>query len=252
MAQQQTKSPPAAVEGLNEAFDESILAEIEQRLEGGDDQFDESIAVGDKVELDRVDLPLDGFLPEGPKLESGEIEIDLADSGHLAGSTPGPEEEPQPPSKLKRLLLAVGSLVLVVAIAGGTGFWFSRQEAQKLPDAESLPPWMVRQAMPSVEDELMLGLEPFIVPLLDTKQGQILRVVVTLESMDGLSKSSLIEKNLDVRDVIYRALRDRPASELQKANQNRLLQAQIKAELNHALGREWVHKVYFSQFLISG
>lgn len=257
MAEQQNLSPQKQKQaagppnGVAEAFDESILAEIEQRLENGDDQFDEAIAVGDKVELDRVDLPLDGFLPDGSKMEPEEIEIDLADQAQLDAASQAMGEEPAPPSKLKKLMMLLGGVLLVAAIAGGAGFWFSHQDGPK-KTADELPPWMTRQPMPTVEAELMLNLEPFIVPLLDTKEGQILRVVVTLEGMDQTSKAELADKTVDVRDVIYRALRDRPANELQQANKSRLLQAQIKAELNHVLGEEWVNKVYFSQFLISG
>ncbi len=249
-------SPKALEEGslMNEAFDESILAEIEQRLENGEDeQLDDVIAVGDKVELDRADLPLDGFLPEGTDVEHEEVEVDLADQDltYPDGEQEEAEEE-KPPGTAKRMILAAAAVLIIVAIAGGVGFWYSRQEGEKIEKPEEMPPWMFAGQIPLPSDQLRLELEPFIVPLLNSKEGNILRMTVTVEAMDAESKTELTDRVVDMRDVIYRALRDRPATELKQAEKKRLLQAQLKAELNHSFKQLWVHRVDFTQFLISG
>ena len=255
--QQTGGSSPKALDQdslMNEAFDESILTEIEQRLESGDDeQLDDVIAVGDKVELDRADLPLDGFLPDETTAERDEIEVDLADQ-----DLPEPDEDQQeaedekPPSTTKRMILAAAAVLVIVAIAGGVGFWFSRQEGEAIEKPDEMPPWMFAGQIPLASDQLRLELEPFIVPLLNSKEGNILRLVVTVEAMDAESKTELTDRVIDMRDVIYRALRDRPATELKQAEKKRLLQAQLKAELNHSFKQMWIHRVDFTQFLISG
>lgn len=261
MAEEESQNPqeqgPKALDKdsiMNEAFDESILAEIEDRLESGnDEQLDDVIAVGDKVELDRADLPLDGFLPEEADLESEEVEVDLADQDapDLTDGEAGDEEQ-KAPSNTKRMILATVAGLLFVAMAGGVGFWFSGQEGEVIEKAEEMPPWMFTGAIPSAADELRLQLEPFIVPLLKSKEGNILRMMVTIEAMDAESKLELTDKVIDMRDIIYRSLRDRPAAELKQAKQKRLLQAQIKAELNHSFDHTLVHRIDFTQFLISG
>lgn len=239
---------------MNEAFDESILAEIEERLESGDDdQLDDVIAVGDKVELDRADLPLDGFLPEETEVEPEEFEVDLADqdSTDLIDDDKQEQEE-KPPSTAKKVILAAASVLIIVTLAGGVGYWFSGQEGEKIAKNDEMPPWMFVGEIQPASDELRLELEPFIVPLLNSKEGNILRLMITVEAMDAESKIELTNRVIDIRDVIYRSLRDRQAKELRQAEKSRLLQAQIKAELNHSFNELWVFRVDFTQFLISG
>ena len=70
--------------------------------------------------------------------------------------------------------------------------------------------------------------------------------------MARTTKILLSEKIRLLRDVIYRILRDRPAGEIMTFRGKKLLQAQIKAELNHILNQRLVHQVLFTEFVVTG
>jgi flagellar FliL protein len=106
--------------------------------------------------------------------------------------------------------------------------------------------------MPDPKDTLRVSLEPFLVPLIPSQDGRLLKVAVTLESPDVESLEVLKERRRLLRDVIYRLLRDRPAAEIKSLQGKQLLRAQIKAELNHALNKPAVYQVLFTDFVITG
>ncbi len=234
-----------------ETFDEEILAEIEGRLEDQDGGPALPEGAGDKVELDKADLPLDLTSEvEEPEPEvAPEIEVDLAgdepEDIHLE------EEEEKPARRFSPLVLAAGGLVLVLA-AAGVGWWaFSPATAPEEPE-NKLPPYIVTGPVPDINQILRLKLKPFIIPLQDTDQGRILKIAVSLETPDEEARQRLSQNLRLCRDVIYRLLRNRPAKELKSARSKRLLQAQIKTELNHALKGKMVFQVYFTEFVITG
>jgi flagellar basal body-associated protein FliL len=65
-------------------------------------------------------------------------------------------------------------------------------------------------------------------------------------------KDLLLPRQVALRDVIYRLLRDRQADEIQGARSKNLLETQIKTELNHFLGAEVIGQVRFTEFVITG
>lgn len=248
MADEQSSKAPEPIPG----FDEDVLAELEGSLEGLGDQADAQ--PGDKVELDKADLPLDDIMGPGEPEPPTELDVDL----------PEVEEEPLPPtdeegldltdeqeglSKKAKLLIALAGVLLVAALATGIGVWYSMREVTKIekqPQAEEQAPEV------DPREALRFTLKPFIVPLLKSSEGRILNVGVTLEAVDKEAKASLGEQTITLRDTIYRLLRDRPAGELKNARAARLLQSQIKAEVNHALGKQMVNRVFFTEFVITG
>ncbi len=233
-----------------ENFDEEILAEIEGRLEDQGEGTTLPEGAGDKVELDKADLPLDlTSQEEEPEPEvAPEIEVDLA--GEEPEGIPLEEEE-KPARRFSPLLLAGGGLLLVL-LAAGVGWWaFSPAPAPEEPE-KKLPPYIVTGPVPDIDQILRLKLKPFIIPLLDSDQGRILKMAVSLETPDEEARQRLSQNLRLCRDVIYRLLRNRPANELRRARNRHLLQAQIKTALNHALKGKLVFQVYFTEFVITG
>jgi flagellar basal body-associated protein FliL len=207
-------------------------------------------AASEKVELDRADLPLFSDEQEQPEESGPAVEVDLAGEageGLLAGEDE--EEEPPPRSRAKRL--AGWSVLLGIAVGLGLGLWYGLLKGEATPKAER-PPWYYQGPMPDPARILRVDLEPFLVPLLESKEGRILRVAVSLESPDQPAKDALGDKTRLLRDVIYRLLRDRPAAEIKTYRGKKLLQAQIKTELNHVLERKLVYQVLFTEFVITG
>lgn len=238
-----------------DSFDEDILAEIERRLDLEETGSPSEHDAVQKVELDKADLPLDYDLEidEEPEPEPApEVEVDLA------------EEEPPPPEPDETLLaedksgkktllwaaLGAGGLVAVATVL--SILIFGGEPEKPKPKVEAPKPWFFRAQIPDYRLALRLNLKPFIVPLGKSKDGLILRVVVSLETLDPESKDLIAEKSRMIRDTIYRLLRGRLASEMKSTQNKLLLQAQIKAELNHNLNKLLVHKVYFTDFVITG
>jgi flagellar basal body-associated protein FliL len=233
-----------------EGFDEDILSDIERRLdaEPGERGLKPST---EKVELDKADLPvLDALIPPPAATEPPpEVEVDLA--GDEAG-LPELEAAGEEPAKgRKNLLLLVGG-VSFLALAAGVTLWFTLLMPSKKVVTGPPPQTVVGDAIPDPQQALRLALEPFLVPLTATDKGRLLKVGVSLEVSDPAEKDLLLPYKLQMRDAIYRLLRDRPAEEIQGARTKNLLQGQIKTELNHLLGSVIIYQVYFTEFVITG
>lgn len=224
-------------------FDEEVLSEL------GDEDFNAASSSGDKVELDKADLPL--AFEEEPESEPApaaepEMEVDLADE---PGMPPMEGDEVEPKSKVRRY--AFLGIIASIAIGLGLGLWYGLLKPHERVKTE-LPPWFFQGQVPDPDKMLRVDLEPFIVPLLASDEGRILRVAVSLESPDDEARLLLSEKIRLLRDVIYRILRDRPANEIMTYRGKKLLQAQIKSELNHILTQRLVHQVLFTEFVVTG
>lgn len=241
--------------GLGDAFDEDILAEIERRLEREDFPADDGGEIADKVELDKADLSLDELsVPEldHPGEPLHEMEVDLAEEGPAVVA----DLEAAPRAGRSKLLIMAGGALILLLLAGGAAWYFLgpliTPEKPAKPQGEPLRPGEVRGELPAGPAVLRIEIKPFIVPLVKGPEGRLLRLKVSLETTDPDGQTLVDGKSIAVRDAIYRLLRDRPAAELSSARAKKLLQAQIKAELNHLLGKELIRQVYFTEFVITG
>ena len=245
-------------DGGGAAFDEDILAEIEQRLDSEDETEAMPLTAGEKVELDKADLPPEMDISPKKETEPGpgepKVEVDLAEEaeawfselqeGQATGAEPGG----------KRRLVILSLVLAAVLLVGGGAFgiyWYMEKPEAKQEVVENVP-YRVQGPVPDPALTLRLDLKPFLVPLMKSSQGRILKVGVTLEVSDPQSKVAIGQYTYLCRDVIYRLLRDRPAGEIKTARAKRLLQAQIKTELNHALKETMVQQVFFTEFVITG
>ncbi|MBI4797707.1 MAG: flagellar basal body-associated FliL family protein [Desulfarculus sp.] len=117
----------------------------------------------------------------------------------------------------------------------------------------SLPAETPAEKPPEARPELNYKLEPFLVPLLKSKDGgRLLLISLSLEVGDPKVRDLLNPRKVAMRDLIYRLLRDRPADEIKSARTKHLLETQIKTELNHYLGTEVITQVRFTDFVITG
>lgn len=232
---------------LGDVFDEDILSDIERHLEGAP-----SVSSGgarDKVELDKADLPLLPDLepepePEAPPQLDSEPKVDLPPEEPEEPEEAPPAEPAAPPFWRRHLVpLAAGVLL---AMGAGAGLQWALQDEPAAP-----PPRVVGQ-LPDLTRNLHLELEPFLVPLAKGGGGQLLRAGISLEGYDPMDVASMRRELIVVRDVIYRFLRERPASELDGQRMHDILGTRIRSELNAHLGGEKVRRVLLTQFLITG
>lgn len=253
MAPEAIPIAPDTGSGSADAFDEDILAEIERRLESEDGAPPTEESAAQKVELDKADLPLDYELEPEEEESAPAVEVDLAEEALSAEPADEAPPEEQETKKGSRLLPIAGGLIMVLAMGAGS-YWYFKPAPPKKPEqkAAELKPYQFRGPVPDFRKVLHHKFKPFIVPLGKSEQGLILRVVVSLEANDPEDKLLLEEHNRMMRDVIYRLLRGRLATGMKSARGKKLLQAQIKTELNHALKGSIIHQVYFTDFVITG
>lgn len=245
-------------EGRGSAFDEDVLAEIERRLDSEDETDAMPLGAGEKVELDRADLPPDLDMPtqEDTEPESSEpkIEVDLAEEAEAWFSEfqEGQSPAADPGARRRMMIWSLLGAAVLLAVGGAFGLWWYLKKPVDQKAAVETVPYRVQGPVPDPALTLRLDLEPFLVPLVKSSQGRILRVGVSLEVSDPQSKVTIGKYTYLCRDVIYRLLRDRPAGEIKTARAKQLLQAQIKTELNHALKETMVQQVFFTEFVITG
>lgn len=243
--------------GQVSSFDEDVLSDIENSLDLADDDESLTRKAGEKVELDKADLPLDlGPPPEQEEQPTPKIEVDLAgdEDAEISGKLEGEGGEVSDKRKKRKKLITLASIFLIVLASSGIGFWMGMggEDTEKKPPPESKP-WVFRGPVPDPETALSVQLEPFLVPLLKSERGgRILSVKVSLEITDQSARQDLAEKTRPIRDAVYRILRDRPSAELKKARAKKLLQAQIKTEINHKLKEDLIYRVFFTEFVITG
>ncbi len=236
---------------LSDAFDEDILSEIEQRLEQVEGELAER-RPEDKVELDKDDLAIDG-LPASEDQEAPPTEVELSDEE-------GPRlDEPQPqlPPELRELPprrrgLVVGVVAGVVAVLVGIGVWglWPSEKPQPRPEPELATSYSGR--VPNPELMLRVDLAPFMIPLLISPEGSLLRAKISLVAVDPEARAKITKRPVVVRDAIYHALANRPADELKQAKMRGVLSREIKDALNQRLGKKLVGRVYFTYFHIVG
>lgn len=238
---------------LGDAFDEDVLAEIERRLDREESPLPGG--AGEKVELDKADLPiLDMPAPQAPPPE---VEVDLAgEAPSLTLPVEAPTEAATPaPKKRLGLFLGLGAGVALLAV-GAVGAWLFLKKPAPAPapaPVASLPAETPADKPPQARPDISYKLEPFLVPLLKSKDGgRLLMLSLSLEVGDPRVRDLLGPRKVALRDLIYRLLRDRPADEIKSARSKNLLETQIKTELNNYLGTEAITQVRFTDFVITG
>ena len=183
-------------------------------LEGSLEDFPSSSAdkAGDKVELDKADLPLD-MEPEPAPAPSAsqpvaEIEVDLSEEAEAEISADLETGDQAPGKSKKRILILAAGLFGVVLMAAGLGLWYGHRPdpGKKAPEKPKDTPVFTAK-VPDYREELVFTLDPFVVPLLESKRGRILHVKVSLETMGPEGKLDLARRTRQVRDIIYRVLR---------------------------------------------
>lgn len=203
-----------------------------------------------KVVLDKADLPLpeleDELLPdeEGAERETGHDED--ADIPVIIEDVEETEVKRRLPSK--KVLIAGGAGILLLLLLLAIWFLFLKSpaapplEQTKSPAAVAVPAGPPRG-----------NLDPFMVPIMVNPRGRMLLVTVMFEFAANEEKAIVLEENVvAVRDVVFRALRNRSVEDLNSARMNNALQTQIKDQINQLMGGAIIKNVYFPEFTFVG
>ncbi len=102
-----------------------------------------------------------------------------------------------------------------------------------------------------VEKGPVMTLDEFLVNLSDPGSDHFLKVTVGLELDKGKGKTaeSLKEQTPEIRDAILTSLSSETRDQIAPESGREKLKAQIKKNVNEALGEEDVKNVYFTNFV---
>lgn len=102
-----------------------------------------------------------------------------------------------------------------------------------------------------VEKGPVMSLDEFLVNLSDPGSDHFLKVTVGLEldKEKGKSAEGLKEQTPEIRDAILTALASETRDQVAPESGREKLKAQIKKNVNEALGEEDVKNVYFTNFV---
>lgn len=139
-----------------------------------------------------------------------------------------PAEGAAPPKSKKMLFIIIG--VVVLAIAGGAGWYFTKGNAPEGEHAEEV------KAEPLHEPKyIMLG-ENFTVNLLHEDGDQYLQAGITLKILDPSLEEKIKARMPEIKSKLLFLLSNKYPSELQTAAGKQKLVSDIIAETDYVLG----------------
>lgn len=150
------------------------------------------------------------------------------------------DEEKTPTPKKGPPMMIILVAVFAVVILGGAFFMVQKAGAkQKGP------------VVKKVEKGPVMSLDEFLVNLADPGSDHFLKVTIGLEldKSKGKTAESLKEDVPAIRDAILTALSSQTRDKITPENGREKLKAQIKKNVNDALGEPDVQDVYFTNFV---
>ena len=191
-----------------------------------------------------------------------DLEIPLS-----ANETKGDEQSQTGPEvkwAFTKLLLIIVPTVLLALIVGGTLIYFlSGKPSSDIQTPMTLQPdeVVVREPLPgdpvhrpkpdaASESERFVQINDFIIDVQDSAgKTRVLMCDVVLHMEENYDRFDL-EKDADVRKVIYRVVQTRSAVALKTVEERKKIKTAVAEELRKILGEGSVKKVYFTNYFI--
>lgn len=139
-----------------------------------------------------------------------------------------PAEGAAPPKSKKMLFIIIG--VVVLAIAGGAGWYFTKGHAPEGEHAEEV------KAEPVHEPKYIALGENFTVNLLHEESDQYLQAGITLKILDPALEGQIKARMPEIKSKLLFLLSNKLPSELQTAAGKQQLVSEIIAETDAVLG----------------
>ncbi|MBI5660339.1 MAG: flagellar basal body-associated FliL family protein [Nitrosomonadales bacterium] len=150
-----------------------------------------------------------------------------APASHGKGADAGAAEGAAKPKSKKPLLIAAG--VLVLAIAGGAGWYFTKGNSSHGDSAKKTP-------SAKLEQPKFIPLDAFTVNLQREEGDQFLQVGITLKIDDPTLEEKIKLAMPEIRSRLLLLLSGKRASELAPVDGKKKLAKEVIAEVNGALG----------------
>lgn len=143
-------------------------------------------------------------------------------------------------SGFKKVILI---LLMILLIAAGVGLGVFYWNTGALP-------FGLQRLIEKPQVELMMPAESFLVNLKEDRAMHYLKTTVVLSYLDSKDQA-VIEQNIpQIRDVVIQYLRGLSRDDIMDAGNLEILRLDLLDQINLIFGREAVHRLYFSDFLI--
>jgi flagellar FliL protein len=155
-------------------------------------------------------------------------------------AAPAPAEAEAAPPKSKKKLVIIIASVLILGIAGGAGWYFTKgthhakdkdQEQEQEQGQEK-----DKKEAPAFTQSKFITLEPFTVNLQHEEGDRFLQVGITLKIFDPSLEEKIKTSMPEIRNKILLLLSERRASELTPVEGKKKLALGIVTEANAVLG----------------
>jgi len=161
------------------------------------------------------------------------------------------EEKPQPeaaagePKKGKSMLFIILGVVLL--LGGGGAAWFfgllpHNRKAEAKEEAKEQP------KEPDVG--AMLPLDPFVANLSDEEGRRYLKATLQIEFFSSRVPEEFHERAPQMRDLLLTLFTSKTFSEVRTPEGKSVLREEIINRMNHALHKDLVKAVYFTEFIV--
>lgn len=198
-----------------------------------------------KAKLDILEVSIDQKIEETPppSEESQSLEEDA------------PVEQPLSESRIGKLKvwvrvhlpwLVVIFVILIALIAAGVFLWYHSTAEVKAPVVD-LPKTEVAPVIPPVKNEIV-PLEGFVIDQRDDKANMRLAYCDIAVELGNPELAKSLGERIDVREVIYAALKRIKAEDGFSLEKRNLLKEEIKSDLNGLLGEKAVSRVYITNY----
>lgn len=145
------------------------------------------------------------------------------------GSSPATGENESAPKPKGKKLLLIASGVLILVIAGGAGWYFTRDNNSHADAKEKTP-------SAKLEQPKFIPLEAFTVNLQREEGDQFLQVGITLKISDPALEEKIKFGMPEIRSRLLLLLSGKRASDLMPVNGKKKLAGEIVSEINGVLG----------------
>jgi len=148
-----------------------------------------------------------------------------------------------PPPKGRARLVLIGGAALVLAGAGGVGWYLMGPRG-----ATAKPPEPAVQAEPAVG--AIESLETFIANLADEEEKRYLKATVQVEFFAATVPHEFSAHGPQVRDLLLTLLTSKTFAEIRTPEGKAVLREEIINRINRVLRDDLVKAVYFTEFVV--
>jgi flagellar protein FliL len=138
-------------------------------------------------------------------------------------------------------------VLLIIAMAGGTLYFFIKHGPISDPDLNTRP---YDSAEESTYAGPLVDIGEFIVNIISEEQNHYLKAAMTIEAADPKSAEELKRRMPQIRDAVLMLVSNKTFEELYDMHGKKQLKAELLLEINAILTNGEAAAIYFTEFVV--